>query len=336
MAKRGFGIGGIRAGLVEEQLVEEERVAGLEDRPCDPLVAGRLLGLRLRYLVVEHRVVGGGGHDLVEPARNDVQARRLVAAARQREPQVERAHVAHEGAVLVPGPRDVRLRLAQGRLLERDQRPLAEVGADQLGQPRAGEHLQHLEREHRRIRSEQPAALLDPEPGALRDLERRHGSKLLVEALGGRLRRRGSARARRTLGRSGPRTATRSLAVDEAAHQQAAVAQDARAEELRREVLRSDLRQDLGGGKAFEVRLGMLGLGAVLDQHAQAGDVTKMHESALRLAVAVRPVRLGQPLDLGKELVRASWKVVRDLGRPIDHGPLHDRRVAPALLASLE
>jgi hypothetical protein len=80
----------------------------------------------------------------------------------------------------------------------------------------------------------------------------------------------------------------------------------------------------------------MLGLGAVLDQHAQAGDMTKVHESALGLAVAVRPVRLGQPLDLGEELVRASWKVVLDLGGPINHGPVHDRRVAPAFLASLE
>ena len=80
----------------------------------------------------------------------------------------------------------------------------------------------------------------------------------------------------------------------------------------------------------------MLGLGAVLDQHAQPGDMTKMHESAFRLAVAVRPVRLCQPRDLGKELIRVSWKVVRDLGGPIDDGPLHDRRVAPALLASLE
>src|SRR4051794_27321964 len=44
---------GIRARLVQEQLVEEQRVARLEDRPDDRNVAGGVLGLGLRHLVGE-------------------------------------------------------------------------------------------------------------------------------------------------------------------------------------------------------------------------------------------------------------------------------------------
>jgi len=85
---------------VQEQLVEEERVAGLEDRPQDRHVAGGRVRLAPGQLHVQHRPVLD--HDLVEPARDYVEARCLVAAARQREPQVDRARAAHECTVLVP------------------------------------------------------------------------------------------------------------------------------------------------------------------------------------------------------------------------------------------
>ena len=56
--------------------------------------------------------------------------------------------VAHEEPVLVPGARHRRIGLAQRRLVDRDQRRLAEVAADQLPQPGAREQLHHLEVEH--------------------------------------------------------------------------------------------------------------------------------------------------------------------------------------------
>jgi hypothetical protein len=103
----------------------------------------------VRDLVAEHRLVGPGGGELLEPSRDDVQPRRDVAAARERQPQVERADLAHERAVLVPGAADGRLGLAQRRLLDRDERRLAEVAGDELGDARRQEQLAHLEAEER-------------------------------------------------------------------------------------------------------------------------------------------------------------------------------------------
>ncbi len=93
--------------------------------------------LRLRDRVVEHRLLGGGGDVALEPAGDDVEPRGLVPAARERQPQVERAHRAHEETILVPGAGNRRVGLAQRRLVDRDQRRLAEIAAHELGQPRA-------------------------------------------------------------------------------------------------------------------------------------------------------------------------------------------------------
>ena len=142
---------------------------------------------RARELDVEHHVVVD--HDLVEPARDDVEAGRHVAAAREREPEVQRPHVAHEGAVLVPGAADRRLGLAQRRLVHRQQRRLAEVVADEPGQPGGREQLEHLER--------QPAA------SRRRARRRRRGSTAA------RRRPRSASRADRTPRSSRARTASR-------------------------------------------------------------------------------------------------------------------------------
>ena len=66
----------------------------------------------------------------LEPPRDDVEPGRLVAAARERQPDVERAHVAEEGAVLMPAAAAVGLDPAQRALLDRDRRRLAQVAGD--------------------------------------------------------------------------------------------------------------------------------------------------------------------------------------------------------------
>ena len=125
----------------EEQLVEEEHVPGLEDRPHDPDLAGGLLGHLFGDRPVEGGALGPGRDDLIEAPRNDVHAGGLVAAAREREPDVERAHVAQEGAVLVPAPSRVRIHPPQGALLHRDQRRLAQIAANRRQQSGALEGL---------------------------------------------------------------------------------------------------------------------------------------------------------------------------------------------------
>ena len=197
-------------------------------------VAGGVLGLALGHLVGEHRLVGPRGREAVEPARDDVQPRGDVAAARQREPQVERPHLAHERAVLVPGAADGRLGLAQRRLLHGDQRRLAEVAGDERRDAGGLEQLEHLEAQQRRVDRQHAAALLDPRP--------------LVD--------RAEARMRRRTPRTSPRrrVAVAALALlegavdapranasaasrgDEPAHEQAAVAQDPGAQQLGGEV----------------------------------------------------------------------------------------------------
>ena len=121
----------LRRRGMQEQVVEEQHVPGLEDRPHDPRLSRRLLSHLLRDRPVEVRaLLVRCREDAVEPPRNDVHAGSLViAAVREREPDVERAHVAHEGAVLVPATSRVRIHLPQGALLHRDQGRLAEIAA---------------------------------------------------------------------------------------------------------------------------------------------------------------------------------------------------------------
>src|SRR5947209_17417431 len=79
----------VGAGLVQEHLVEQKRIAGFKDGPNDRRLAGGLLRLLLRDCVVKRRVLGGGGDEVIESARKDVESGSLVPAARQRQPQVK-------------------------------------------------------------------------------------------------------------------------------------------------------------------------------------------------------------------------------------------------------
>ena len=229
---------------------------------------------------------------------------RLVAAARQREPQVERAHVAHEGAVLVPGARDAGLGLAQGRLL-RPRSAAARRGSRSTssGRPAPREHLEHLEGQQRRVRGEHAAALLDPR--ALADAAGSGRRARTPRSSPRPPRRRGRARARRTRGRSGRRSSSARVAVHEPADEQAAVAQDARAQQLGREVGAGDLRQVLGSGRSAVGRGGARR--AARSAVAGLGRSAASRPGGAAAAAAVdsrsAPVRGSlrrQPLDLGE------------------------------------
>ena len=178
---------------------------------------------------------------------------RLVAAAREREPEVERPHVAHEGAVLVPGAADRRVRLAQRRLVHREQRRLAEVVPDEPRQAGRLEQLEHLVREHRRVRREHAAAVADPRPHR-RDLEARLGLELLVVA-GGRAPAGGErARARRRRGRSARRSASASSRSTSPRTSRQPSRRIAGAQQRRRQVRRGDLGQRIALGQARRSR----------------------------------------------------------------------------------
>ena len=218
-------------------------------------------------------------HDLLEPARDEVEPGRRVAAARQRQPQVQRAHVAHERAVLVPGAGDLRLRLAQRRLVRGQQRLLAEVARHEAREPCAPEQLEHVEHQPRRVDGEHAAALLDPRPHVLHVVTGLR-LELVVEAVA---RAAPGARGERRVDPRGERQ--RIVAADEAAHEQAAVAQDPRAQQLRR---------DLGGGDrgqcARRSERGRVGRGVgrrARSEHPDAGRVAQADEPALALAVAL-------------------------------------------------
>ena len=189
---------------MQEHLVEEERVARLEDRPEIALspAASRPCARRDSTSSIAS---WSGIDELVEAARDEVEAGRDVAAARQREPQVERPDVAHERAVLVPrAPTDgVALRSVScarrsAAARQDSRRPAARPGCP--------EQLEHLERQRRRVGGEDAAALLI-QCGRTAALERCR-AELLVVAAPVAPSPAEHARARRTRGRSGRRTAS--------------------------------------------------------------------------------------------------------------------------------
>ena len=226
------------------------------------------------------------------------------------EPQVERAGVAHEGAVLVPGAADRRARpCAASSCAPRAAR--ARRGSPRpAAAARPARRVEHPGRERRRVGREHAAALLDPRP--LGDL---------VAAPRARTPRRGR------LGRAGPRRAppnARSIpaasssavvARHEPAHEQAAVAQDPGAQQPGRQVGRRDLGQRRrpaarprrarrsparrspassqahpgAGGGAAAAALGLRSLGSRPPLPAQAADLV---EHVLGLAAARRRRRV--------------------------------------------
>src|SRR5262245_12461646 len=101
------------------EMVEEHGVARLEDRSLD---STGLAGALLRQLMLDHNRVEGGASiaradDVVEPPRYQVHAGGEVAAARKREPEIERVDVSQELAVLVPCARHAGVGAAQSRLV---------------------------------------------------------------------------------------------------------------------------------------------------------------------------------------------------------------------------
>ena len=101
MARSGHG--GADRGAVEEQVVEEQCVAGAEDGAHD----GRIPGLGLDDVVtdgpVEVGTLGARLDESVEAPGDQVQARCVDSAAGEAEPQVEGANLfTEERPVLVP------------------------------------------------------------------------------------------------------------------------------------------------------------------------------------------------------------------------------------------
>ncbi len=62
----------------------------------------------------------------------------------------------------MPGATDLGRRFAQGALLRRDRRRLAQVFLDHRAKAQVRERLEHVEQQARRVDREQTAALLDP------------------------------------------------------------------------------------------------------------------------------------------------------------------------------
>ena len=120
------------------------------------------------------------GHEMVEPPQHHVHPGRLVAAAGEREPDVQRSDIAHEGAVLVPAVSGVRIDPPQRALLHRDHRRLPEVAPDGGLEADPVEGVEHLEEQVRGVGGPEATAPRDPVP-AQRLAEGRSRHELAVE-----------------------------------------------------------------------------------------------------------------------------------------------------------
>ena len=243
---------------MQEQLVEEQRVAGLEDRPHDRRVAGGVLGLALGHLVGP-----------ASPRRSRWPRGRRAGAGRcpapgetspQRDSESQRlsdTNLAHERAVLVPGAGHRRLGLAQRRLLHGDQRLLAEIAGDEVAGGPPPRTARASELSSGRVDRQHAAARLDP--GALVDRAEARMRRRTPRTSPRRPRVRLGALALVEGAVDGLRERQRSLARHQPAHQQAAVAQDRRAQQLGRQVraARSPAaRRPRAGGRAGRRMLG--------------------------------------------------------------------------------
>ena len=131
---------------MQEQLVEEEGVAGSElgrDHRRLPGEVGHDLG---SDRPVEHRTAGAGLDDLGQAVGDQVQAGRVDPALGERHPHVHRADaLPQERAVLVPVGAGVGGHEAQGGLLHRQRRALAQVLGEHLVEADVVEGLQQVE-----------------------------------------------------------------------------------------------------------------------------------------------------------------------------------------------
>ena len=88
--------------------------------------------------------------DIVEPLRDEIEPRRVDAARRERQPEVDRPDAAaQERPVLVPvtavGHRDA----SQRALVRGEDRSAAEVVGDEGAQPELGVEVEHLDHQPR-------------------------------------------------------------------------------------------------------------------------------------------------------------------------------------------
>jgi hypothetical protein len=311
---------------VQAELVEEEDVSGLEDRPHDRHPTGRLGDVLLGDGVAEHRPLGPRLDKVVEAAGDEVQSRCLVAAARQRGPDVERSHVAHEVAVLVPGAGDRGVGLAQRRLLGRERDRLAEVAANHLQQAGPLEGVERCEGKSRAVDREDAAALRDPAPRE-RHGEAGVGLELVVVAVGD-----GLARVAAVALLEGAvdllRERQRLLGIDQAADQQRAVAKDPGAKQLRGQVRSGDVGQAIALRQPLEVGRRVAGVRRGLVDQPDPGEVAKAQQLSLDVTVAARAVRLAQPPDLGEQLLGARGLAV-GVGRSVGNRGASVRSPAP-------
>ena len=101
----------------------------------------------------------------IHPLEHDVEARRVFAARRERDPHVERADaLAEEGAVLMPIRAGVRGHPPQGALLHRQRRCLTEVVGNDAIESDLVEGLDEVEQRAGRIDGPDAALLPDPLP----------------------------------------------------------------------------------------------------------------------------------------------------------------------------
>ena len=95
--------------------------------------------------------------------------RRLVAATRERQPDVQRADVAEKGAVLVPGAglrpvaaarvsQHLGAHPAQEAFIDRDRRALTEILGRQALEPDALEHVEDVQHHLGGVRAQQARA----------------------------------------------------------------------------------------------------------------------------------------------------------------------------------
>src|SRR3954454_18204174 len=105
---------------MQEHIIEQQGVPGFEDRPQNAGLAGVLLSDLLGDRPLENGALGAGRDDVVQAARDDVHTGSLVAAARQREPDVGRAAASYKGAVLAPPATRIGTHPPQSALLDRD------------------------------------------------------------------------------------------------------------------------------------------------------------------------------------------------------------------------
>ena len=148
---------------MEEQVVEQQGVAGTERRSYDRRVDRELLDDGGTDRPVEDRAARPRLDDVVEPPREQVDARRVDAAVRERDPDVQGADpAAEEGAVLVPvGVRGDR-HLAERALVRRQDRALAEVLGDDVADPEVVVRLEQQVEQVRRVAGEHATRARDP------------------------------------------------------------------------------------------------------------------------------------------------------------------------------